>query len=124
MRLTLALTLVLFTASCGVFSSLGNLVPRFGDGDGARGQLAELDGLRFRSRVASDSDNRRAFTVATRGADRNAGAALEASRLRAIDYCLRLVGGTDIGWSLSPDREEASLNEDGSITVSGTCLTR
>lgn len=123
----IALVLALAALSgCGIVSSIGNLVPTIGDGDGVRGQGSEIEGLRFRSRVSKDRDNRRTFIVTTRGAGRNVPAALEAARLRAIDYCLSTVGGTDIDWDLSPDREvEANiLNEDGSVTVSGVCLTR
>ena len=113
-------------SSCGVFSTIGGLVPTFGDGDGLRGQGSEIEGLRFRSRVSKADDNRRSFIVATRDAGRNVPAALEASRVRALDYCLTTVGGTDVEWTLSPDRQvdSGTLNEDGSVTVSGFCLTR
>jgi hypothetical protein len=76
--------------------------------------------------VSKDGDNRRSFVVSTRGADRNVPAALEAARVRALDYCLTTVGGTAVQWSLSPERtaDASALNEDGTVTVSGTCLTR
>lgn len=118
--------LTLSLASCGVVSSIGNAIPVFGDGDGVRGQGADVDGLRFRSRISREGEDRRAFVATTRGADRNIPAALEAARIRALDYCLATVGGTDVDWSLSPDRatDSSALNEDGSVTVAGRCLTR
>ena len=94
--------------------------------DGLRGRSSEVEGVRFRSRLAVTTADRRGFVVATRGAGRDVRLALEAGRLRAVEHCLTGFGESDMVWSLSPNRpaEEVALNDDGSVTVAGICVAR
>ena len=91
-----------------------------------RGQAAEVEGVRFRSRLATTTEDDRGFVVRTRGAGRNLGAALEAARVTAFEHCLARFGGTEVIWTLSPDRgpEAAAPDADGAVSVAGTCVQR
>ena len=95
-------------------------------GNGLRGRLSVVDGVRFRSRITALSEDRRGFTAETRGATRNLALALEAGRLEAVRYCLTTFGGSDIDWTLSPDRPatEVRLSDRGSVVLAGRCVTR
>ncbi|WP_308917540.1 hypothetical protein [Jannaschia sp. LMIT008] len=125
LRLPLALTLLLSLSACG-FSGIGSGDSRPFGGNGLRGQSVEVGGVRFRSRLASTGPDRRGFVVTTRGAARSVVGALEAGRVRAHGHCLSRFGGTDVAWSVSPDRpvEQVRLEEGGTVTLAGTCIAR
>lgn len=109
------------SGSSGPFSGGGG-----GGSGGLRGNVDEIDGVRFRTRVRADAGEGRAFTTETRGASRNLEAAIVAGQTRAVEYCLRRFGGTDIIWVAGPDRpiEEIALSDGGAVVLSGTCITR
>ena len=111
-------------AGCGVASAIGNRLPT--GGDGLRGSLMEVEGLRFRSRIGYTTPDRRGFVVTTRDAGRNVAAALEAARLRAVEHCLTGFGESEIAWTLSPGRlaETVTLDGDGAVGVAGLCVAR
>ena len=87
---------------------------------------AEFDGQRFRSSISSQRADRRDFVVAVRRADRNVGAALEAGRYKAVTYCLKRFGASDIDWDVGPDQEveQVILTEGGNLAMSGRCTAR
>lgn len=95
-------------------------------GNGMRGRLSEIDGVRFRSRISVTSDDRRGFATATRGATRNLSLALEAGRLEAVHYCLTTFGGSQIDWTVSPDRplDQVRLTDGGAVALAGRCVAR
>ncbi|MEM9795121.1 MAG: hypothetical protein AAF919_01440 [Pseudomonadota bacterium] len=123
MRFVLLLSFALAVAGCGRLPFLGDSSPFQ---SGLRGTQSEVQGIRFRTRVASSRATPRMFTTTTRGASRNVGAALEAGRVRAVEYCLRRFGGSEIAWQVGPDRapEEVALEGRGLLVLSGTCTTR
>ncbi|SFJ28497.1 hypothetical protein [Jannaschia pohangensis] len=133
MRFALMLALGLGVSGCGAFDSLSSGASGFSGGSGPfsggggiRGSASEVDGIRFRTRLSKDSEDRRSFTTATRGASRNVTAALEAGRVEAVEYCLRNFGGSEIEWSIGPDRpiEEVTPDESGALILAGRCVTR
>ncbi|MGB3407367.1 MAG: hypothetical protein WBA67_07715 [Jannaschia sp.] len=121
-----ALVCTLTLASCGGFSGIGSgdsgLFPR----GGLRGSSEEVSGIRFRSRLSATSEDDRSFNVVTRGASRDLVSASEAGRVEALRYCLNRFGGTDVDWVAGPDRplEEIAIGEDGSLVLSGRCISR
>ncbi|WP_298429481.1 hypothetical protein [uncultured Jannaschia sp.] len=111
-------------AGCGTFDSLASGASGpFSGGGGLRGSATEVGGVRFRTRVSGDG---RAFTTATRGADRSVAGALEAGRVKGVEYCIKRYGGSDITWTIGPDRpvEEVVLGDGGALILQGTCVTR
>ena len=120
--LLLLAVLVLTVPACGRLP--------FSDGGpfrgGLRGAPAEIEGVRFRSRVAGLEGDARAFSVATRGAGRAVPLALEAARVEGLRFCLRRFGGTEIAWAQGPDQppERVALREDGALVLTGRCLAR
>ena len=123
MKAVLLLLLCLSVAGCGAVRSVGDRLPSLRN---VRGEAAEIDGLRFRSRLALTTPDRRGFAVTTRNAVRSVAAAKEAGRLRAVGHCLNEFGESEILWSRSPDRPvaEIALNGDGSLTLTGVCIAR
>ncbi len=123
--LLLGLTLI---ASCGrldgLTSGVSGLFDRNGAG-GLRGAPTEFGGVRFRTRMAIESEDRRAFLTATTGRGPATDAA-EAGRVRAVEYCLRRFGGSDIVWSVGPESVPVSpLRDDrGALILRGVCVTR
>lgn len=121
-RLAAALSLVAALTSCGVVRGIGDRLPSAGN---LRGELAEVEGVRFRSRLATTTEDRRGFVATTRDAQRNVVAALEAARMRAVGHCLHRFGTSQIAWALPPDRDTAAaLAPDGSVQVQGTCTAK
>ncbi|WGH77653.1 hypothetical protein [Jannaschia ovalis] len=122
---TLMLIAMLGLAGCGTLGSLssGDSGPFRG---GFRGASNEVDGVRFRTRVSATSEDARSFATATRSAGRSLSGALEAGRVRAVEYCITRFGGSDIDWALGPDRpvEEVALDESGALVLTGRCITR
>ena len=123
-RTVLILALALGLAACARLPLLGD--SGLFRANGLRGSAAEVEGIRFRSRLATTTADGRGFVVATRGAGRNVPAAMEAARLRAVEHCLTGFGESAIAWILSPDRpvEEVALDADGSLGIAGTCVAR
>ena len=121
-RAGMALAVAAALAGCGNVPLVGDALSRLNP----RGSAAEVDGLRFRSRLAETTADDRGFVVTTRGAGRNVGAALEAARVEALEHCLTRFGGTEVVWSLSPDRGPGAvtLDERGALQVAGTCIAR
>ena len=122
MRTATILVLVAATvAGCGRLPSIP--VP-FRQADGGTNQI-EFDGQRFRTRIAATSPDRRSFATSVRRPERSVAGALEAGRHRSIAYCLNGFGGSDIDWTVGPDRpaEEVALTG-GALVLSGTCTTR
>ena len=121
MRIGLLVALALLTGCGAIASGDSGLF----SGRGLRGSQQEVEGIRFRSRVTSSPEDRRRFTVATRGAGRALAQAVEAGRIEAIRYCLTRYGGSNIEWAQGPDRpaEQIALT-DGVLVLSGRCLAR
>ena len=121
----LGLTLL---ASCGrldgLTSGVSGLFDRNGAG-GLRGAPTEFGGVRFRTRMTIESEDRRAFATATTGRGPATDAA-EAGRVRAVEYCLRRFGGSNIVWSVGPESAPVShLRDDrGALILRGVCVTR
>lgn len=127
MKFTVLLVGALALSGCGTFGSLSSGASGpFSGGGGFRGNRTEINGVRFRTRVQSSRENRRAFTTTTRGAGRNLAAAAEAGRVQAVEYCLKRFGGSDILWTAGPDRdiEEIAISDNGALVLVGTCVTR
>lgn len=128
MRIIAGLALAAVVAGCGGLGGGSGFSGPFsgGGGNGLRGQAAEVDGVRFRSRLNTDRADRRAFVVTVGSAARNPSAAREAGRTRAAEYCLRTFGGTEIAWVDGPDDapEEIRLGDRGGLVLSGRCLAR
>lgn len=123
MRFAFVLALLAAVAGCSRIPIIGDGLSRVTN---IRGTQTEVEGLRFRSRVGTTSEDKRGFVVTTRGAARSVPVALEAARLRAFDHCLTTVGRTDILWTLPPDRpiDATTLAADGTVSVAGTCVAR
>jgi len=121
MRITVLAALIALTGCGGIGSGDSGL---FG-GRSLRGSAQEVEGIRFRSRVTSETEDRRSFSVATRGAGRALPQAVEAARIEAIRHCLTRYGGSNIDWTQGPDRpvEQIAL-PDGVLVLSGRCLAR
>ncbi|WP_299836608.1 hypothetical protein [uncultured Jannaschia sp.] len=123
--LLLGLTLL---ASCGrldgLTSGVSGLFDRNGAG-GLRGAPTEFGGVRFRTRMTIESEDRRAFATVTTGRGPATDAA-EAGRVRAVEYCLRRFGGSDIVWSVGPESAPVSplRNDRGALILRGVCVTR
>ena len=126
MRLVILLVGALALPGCATLARVGSTVTEpFQDLGGVRGRLAEINGVRFRSRISVASPDRRGFVTRTGGASRGVASAAEAGRLRAVEYCLERFGGSEIVWSAGPDRpvEEMTLDRDV-LFLRGTCVTR
>jgi hypothetical protein len=119
--LVLAVLCVLTVSGCSRIPFVGGAFS-----GGLRGSPQEVDGLRFRSRVAAVEGDARRFVVSTSRAGRAPARAQEAGRVEAIRYCLTRFGGSEIGWTVSPDRppEQLTLSEGGTLELSGRCLSR
>lgn len=111
-------------SGCGALSGLSSGVSSPFTGGGLRGAQSEIAGLRFRTRISSTSDDKRGFSTRTRGAARNVAAAAEAGRVRAVEYCIRQFGGSEIVWTAGPEREQLPLDEGGALVLAGTCIIR
>ncbi|CTQ49635.1 hypothetical protein [Jannaschia donghaensis] len=126
--LGLGIATTLALSGCGTLGSLssGASSPFSGGGGGLRGSQSEIDGIRFRTRVSSVTADDRGFTTLTRGAGRDLAAAAEAGRVEAVEYCIRRFGGSEITWTLGPDRPagETPLDQAGALILAGTCISR
>ena len=126
--LVVALIGLTLLASCGRIEGITSGVSGLFGGNGAgglRGAPTEFEGVRYRTRVTIDSEDRRAFATATTGRGVSGGAA-EAGRVRAVEYCLRRFGGSDIAWAVGPDSAVTNPVRDdrGALILRGTCITR
>ncbi|MEM8850589.1 MAG: hypothetical protein AAGE03_11210 [Pseudomonadota bacterium] len=131
MRLFLVLAAGMSLTGCGIIQPItsgltGISSPFLGPGAGTRRGVAEVQGVRFRTRVTATSDDRRNFLTSTPGAARAPVAASEAGRTQAITYCLRLFGGSQIQWTVGPDvePEQIALDDAGTLVMSGRCVVR
>ena len=122
MRTTMILVLAVATlAGCGRLPSIP--IP-FRTDDGGTGKV-EFDGQRFRTRASATTPDRRGFAVSVGQPQRSVAGALEAGRHRAIAYCLNGFGGSDIDWTVGPDRDEGQVAlADGALVLTGTCISR
>ena len=117
--------LVLAMLTLGACGTVQNLVPgRLGET--LRTESVAFEGIYFRARAQSTSEDRRDFTVSVARADQNIAAALEAGRFEAVKYCLGRFGGSDIAWTMSPDEDPDTilLSDDNSLLLTGRCTTR
>ncbi|MEM7643549.1 MAG: hypothetical protein AAF366_13615 [Pseudomonadota bacterium] len=131
MKPLFALAVGLSLTGCGIVQPItsglaGVSSPFSGPGAGTRRGVAEVQGIRFRTRVTATSDDRRSFLTSTPGAAQAPVAASEAGRTQAITYCLRLFGGSQIQWSVGPDvePEQIVLDQSGTLVMSGRCVVR
>ncbi|TFL20226.1 hypothetical protein [Jannaschia formosa] len=121
MRIAVLAALVALTGCGGIASGDSGLFA----GRSLRGSTEEVGGIHFRSRVTSEAEDRRSFTVSTRNAARALPQAVEAGRVEAVRYCLTRYGGSDIAWTQGPDRPpEQIVLADGALVLSGRCLAR
>ncbi|RFP89735.1 hypothetical protein DZK27_04505 [Rhodobacteraceae bacterium 63075] len=89
----------------------------------SRGGYVE-DGVRFKPRVQADKEDRAAFSVSVRSAERAPEAAREGARVEATRYCIKHYGNSDITWEgQSPEDEDIVIAEDGNIYMNGRCST-
>jgi len=122
LRITLILALLAGTGAC---SRIGDGLDRIGFGGGAKRAQTVFDGVRFRSRLSTDSDDKRAMTITVTPFAVNPEAALEAGRYKATVYCLRTYGGSDTEWQVGPDTPLDALPvTDDTITLRGRCIQR
>jgi hypothetical protein len=124
MRVFAAIGVLLVLSGCGGLG--GVATPLSGIGGAVRGNSGEVDGMRFRTRITSDRDDRRTFRTMTQAAARAPEGAAEAGRLEAIAYCLRTFGGSQIEWAVEPDAVAATpvLGESGALSLQGRCVAR
>lgn len=121
-RIVIMLLVIVSVAGCG---RLG--LDRIGSGAstaGAKRNTVDINGVRYRSKVSVDSEDKRDFTINVSPAG-NVVNAQEAGRYQATVYCLRTFGGSDKDWVLSPDVEpqEARISDNG-LVLQGRCTQR
>lgn len=131
MRLGLVLAVLLALPGCAVLQGVNRTVtsvtsPILGSSGSARRGVVEVEGTRFRTRVAASSEDRRTFATSTPGATAAPTAAAEAGRTQAITYCLRTFGGSQIQWIMGPDvePEQIVVDENGTLQLTGRCVVR
>ena len=80
--------------------------------------------MRYRTKVAVDSDDKRDFTVTVNPVG-NVVNAQEAGRYQATVYCLRTFGGSDTEWIAGPDvaPQDARIS-DNALVLKGRCTQR
>ena len=85
-----------------------------------------FEGYDFRARSRHASEDRRAFTVALKKAQRSTLGAYQAAEFEANKYCLGLFGVSDHELDANPEIPEAELPVDsgGTWVVSGRCTAR
>ena len=122
----LALGAAVVLSGCGAVRGVASAVSQPFAGGGFRGASAEIGGLRFRTRIASEDRRSRGFVTTTAAAGRSVTGALEAGRVRAVDHCIDRFGASDIVWAVGPDRDpsQVSLDDRGALVLSGTCVAR
>lgn len=121
---TLAVSLAVLSG-CG-FSGIGSGDSGLFGPSGVRGAAGEVRGVRFRSRLAITSEDKRSFAVTTGNAGRAITGAVEAGNVEAVRYCLTRFGGSEISWTYGPsqDVETITLNESGALVLTGRCIAR
>ncbi len=88
----------------------------------ALGHRQQFDGQYFRAKIDKDRDNRAQFIVSVNDAGRSLVGAREAGRVKAVEYCIRQYGLSDIDWVQSPDVEDDELSlVNGDLILSGAC---
>ncbi|MEL6585091.1 MAG: hypothetical protein AAFY65_10350 [Pseudomonadota bacterium] len=124
--LAIGLGVVTALGGCGSFGSLASGDSGFFGRQGLRGSASEVEGIRFRTRTNSTSDDDRSFTSSTRGAERSLPAAIQAGQAESVRYCLERFGGSEIIWELGPDREleDINLDDSGALVLTGRCIAR
>ncbi len=120
-RIALMLLVIASVAGCG---RLG--LDRIGTGSaaGVKRNNATIEGVRYRSQVSVDSEDKRDFTITVTpvGNVRNA---QEAGRYQSTVYCLRTFGGSDTEWIAGPDVEPQDAQiSDNSLLLKGRCTQR
>lgn len=120
---------LLVLSGCGVVRgvAIGLTSPFSGaGGSGLRGAQTEIAGLRFRTRIATTTEDGRGFSATTSGARRSVEGALEAGRTQGGAYCLRRFGTSTIVWTLGPDRpvEQVAMEGRDRVALTGTCVAR
>ena len=127
-RLAVVAAVLAALSGCGVVRGVGSAVtaPFAGAGGGLRGAQTEVDGLRFRTRIATATEDGRGFVATTSGAARRPAAAVEAGRTQASRHCLARFGTSDIVWTTGPDEpaEALAAGPQGVATLAGTCVAR
>ncbi len=123
---TLVLVIACMLSGCATIRNVGSAVTSPLQGITPGASQSQISGVRFRTRITSITSDDRGFVTNTGGADRALPAALEAARLRAVEYCLRRFGGSQIVWVDGPDREtdQIALDAGGSLTLTGACVVR
>ena len=118
-RIAIMLCVIASVAGCG---RLG--LDRLGGGAsaaGAKRNNATIDGVRYRSQVSVDSEDKRDFTIRVTPVG-NVMNAQEAGRYQSTVYCLRTFGGSDTEWIAGPDVEPQDAQiSDNSLLLIGRC---
>lgn len=113
-RLLILLALITATAAC---DRIQNLRPG--------SSRAEFDGVRFRAKLSTPTDDKRDILITVTPVAVNPEAALEAGRYEATKYCLNRYGGSDTAWTVGPDQPVEDLQvTDDTITLRGRCAER
>lgn len=91
----------------------------------SRTERVLFDGQYYPTRERAVSrDDRQAFQVTVRRADRGIAGAREAGRHGGTNYCIKNFGTSEIEWAVGPDAPDESLQiSGGSLTLSGRCIT-
>jgi hypothetical protein len=82
-----------------------------------------FDGVRFRSSLTVDKEDRQRLVVQVPKASRSLDGAREAGRHRGVEYCIGLYGNSKITWvNAGPDADAADLRfEQDSLVFEGRC---
>lgn len=87
-----------------------------------RDERVTFDGVYFRSKSKSISDDRRDFNIEVNKAVQAPNAARQAAAYEATRYCIREWGTSRILWAADPLDENTSLRlENGDLNVQGRC---
>lgn len=118
-----AVAACLTLASCGVARNVAGSV---GGGGSARGpNSVEINGIKFRSKLDIDGEEKRDLTITVRPVVADPEAAQEAGRYRATFYCLKKFGSSDTDWTVGPDIPPDQMTiVDDSTTLRGSCSAR
>lgn len=121
-RLVVLLLMIVSVSAC---SRISGTFDRIGIGRGAGKAQTEVDGVRYKARLNTDSEDRRSMTITVTPVATNPGAALEAGRYEATKYCLKNYGGSVTTWTYGPDTPvEDLVVTDDTITLTGRCSKR
>lgn len=122
MRLIILLLLIVSVPAC---SRIGGTFDRIGIGRGAGKAQIVVDGVRYKARLNTSSEDRRAMTITVTPVATNPKAALRAGRYEATKYCLKNYGGSVTAWTYGPYTPvEDLVITDDTITLTGRCSKR